>query len=453
MTDVLRPRQVTAIDGITTAFLRGFKAPILRASTGFGKTHTSATIIRRALAKGKRVWFLAHLDSILNATARKLEAEGIQYGWIAANHPGDRRHAVQIASVLTLVRRLDRYDPPELIIVDEAHLAVADSYQEVFKWAKAGPKFWEKGGAYLLHLTATPQRLDGRGMGEVADTIIDTCSTQELIDEGLLVPVRYFEPTAIGKDGKPALVGDPLSHYQKHAHGRPGIGFCVSNIEAQRYADMFRDAGYRTLAINGDSDPAMRDAAERGIQSGDIDLVFNCKLWVAGVDVPAVSCIIDMRPTDSLVTYLQGLGRGLRTDKGKTDLIYLDCVGNKGRHGDPTAERVWTLASAAQGSGKLKSEVPVKCCPKCFATVASIASTCMCGHVFEVKLRKIERIDGELVEAAEAAIQAKRMERQAQGRAQTLEELVAIGQSRGMKRPRLWANFVLRARHAKEMRA
>lgn len=448
----LRPRQIKAVDDVSTAYRLGFKAPILRASTGFGKTHTSATIIRRALAKGKRVWFLAHLDSILNATARKLQVEKIPYGWIAANLPGDRRQPVQIASVLTLVRRLDRYEPPDFIIVDEAHLAVADSYQEIFKWAKAGPKYWQKGGAHLLHLTATPQRLDGRGMGEIADTIIDTCSTQELINEGLLVPVRYFEPTVQGSDGKPALVGDPLSHYRKHAHGRPGVGFCVSNIEAQRNADLFRSAGYRTMAINGDSDPATRDAAERSLQAGTVDLVFNCKLWVAGVDVPAISCIIDMRPTDSLVTYLQGLGRGLRTDDGKTDLIYLDCVGNKQRHGNPTAERVWTLASAAQGSGKLKSEVSTKTCPKCFATLASISSTCMCGHIFTPTPRKIEKIDGDLVES-QAAEQAKKMERMAQGRAQTEAELVELGRRRGYARPELWARAVYRARIAKEARA
>ena len=440
----LRPRQIKAIEDIVTAYRRGFKAPILRAPTGFGKTHTAATIIRQSLAKGNRVWFLAHLDSILNATARKLDADGIPYGWIASGLP------VQICSILTLVRRLDQHEPPGLILVDESHLAVADSYQEIFKWTKAGPKYWQKGGAYLLHLTGTPQRLDGRGMGEVADTIIETCSTQELIDEKLLVPVRYFEPIAMGDDGKPALVGDPLSHYMKHAHGRPGVGFCVSNIEAEKNAQIFKEAGYKTLAINGDSDPVMRDFAERGLQSGKLDIVFNCKLWVAGVDVPAISCIIDMRPTESLVTYLQGLGRGLRTDDGKEDLVYLDCVGNKERHGNPTAERVWTLQSAAQGSGKLKSEVPVKSCPTCFATVASIASTCACGHVFEVKPRNIQKIDGELVESVAEAIKAKKIERQKQGRAQTLEDLIRIGRARGMKRPELWGKYVLRARAAKE---
>lgn len=453
MAITLRPRQVKAVADIQAAYRAGFKAPILVAATGFGKTATSTHLIRMALARGKRVWFLAHLDEILKATAEKLRAEGIPFGWIAADMPGDRHQAVQVVSVFTLVNRLDRYDPPDFIIVDEAHLAVANSYQEVFRWAKAGPKFWRPGGAHLLHLTATPQRLDGRGMGEVADILIPTCSTQDLIDEQLLAPIRYFEPTATGPDGKPVIVGDPLSHYRKHADGRPAIAFCVSNKEAEEQAELFRRAGYRTMAISGDSDPGLRDAAVSGIMSGAIDVVFNCKLWVAGVDVPAVSCIIDLSPTESVTRYLQGLGRGLRTHPGKQDLIYLDCVGNKARHGDPTAARLWSLQGAAQGSGRVASEVPAKTCPKCFSTVHAAATHCHCGHEFEAKPRVVQRIDGELREAElRAKEQAQREARQAQGRAKTLEELIEYGRKTGKKRPELWARFVLRSRIEKQRR-
>ena len=447
----LRPRQTKAVDDVTAAYRAGFKAPILIAPTGFGKTHTSATIIRRALAKGKRVWFLAHLDEILGATARKLQAEGIPYGWIAAGRAGNRKLAVQVVSVFTLARRLDRYDPPDFLIVDEAHLAVANTYQEVFKWAKAGPRYHEPGGAFLLHLTATPQRLDGRGMGEVADVLVPTCSTGDLIDEGLLAPIRYFEPTTRDKDGKPAIVGDPLGHYRKHAHGRPAIGFCTSNEHAEENAELFRQAGYRTMAISGDSDPVLRDQALEGIQSGQLDLVFNCKLWVAGVDVPAVSCIIDLAPTDSLVRYLQGLGRGLRTHPGKDDLVYLDCVGNRERHGDPVAQRLWTLAGSDQGSGKVASEVPTKTCPKCFSTVHAAATNCSCGHVFVVQGRQVKQIDGDLREVSGDAPAPVRQS-EGQWRAKTLEDLVALGRKRGMKRPEAWARFVFMARQQKELR-
>ncbi|MEY5098204.1 MAG: hypothetical protein RJA36_923 [Pseudomonadota bacterium] len=453
MAITLRPRQVKAVEDIQRAYRSGFKAPILVMPTGGGKTATASVIMQMALARGRRVWFLAHLDEILKATAAKLRAEGIPYGWIAADMPGDRKQAVQVVSVFTLVNRLDRYDPPDFLIVDEAHLAVANSYQVIFEWAKAGPKFWRPGGAHLLHLTATPQRLDGRGMGEVADILIPTCSTQDLIDEQLLAPIRYFEPTVLGPDGKPAIVGDPLSHYRKHADGRPAIAFCVSNKEADEQAEAFRAAGYRTMAISGDSDPGLRDAAVEGIMSGAIDVVFNCKLWVAGVDVPAVSCIIDLSPTESVTRYLQGLGRGLRTHPGKEDLIYLDCVGNKSRHGDPTAARLWSLQGAAQGSGRVASEVPAKNCPKCFSTVHAAATHCHCGHEFEAKPRVVQKIDGELRESQLRAQEAARLEaRQAQGRAKSEQELIEFARKTGKKRPELWARHVIRAHMEKERR-
>lgn len=446
----LRERQKKAVSDIATAYRSGYKAPVLVMPTGGGKTHTAAAIIRMALAKGKRIWFLAHLQEILAATAGKLRAERIPHSFIMANQIADCRQQVQIASVQTLVRRLDRYAPPDFLIVDEAHLAVAESYQAIFEWAGAGPKFWRPGGAHLLHLTATPQRLDGRGMGEVADIIVQTCSTGDLIDEGLLAPIRYFEPTVIDADGKRKLVGEPIDHYRNHAHGRPAIGFCVSNEEARENAALFAAAGYRTLAISGDSDPVLRDMALRGIQTGQLDVVFNCKLWVAGVDAPAVSCILDMAPTDSLTRYLQGLGRGLRTHPGKQDLIYLDCVGNRARHGSPTAERAWTLASRGEGSGQVKNEVSTKSCPKCFGTVASVATHCKCGHKFEVVGRVLERMEGVLQEVDPGAAAAeKKQARQDQGRAQTEEELIAIGRGRGMKRPELWARHIIRARNTK----
>lgn len=443
----LRPRQHQAVDDIVAAYKRGFKAPILRAGTGFGKTHTAARLIRRSLAKGKRVWFLAHLDSLLTATARKLTEDGIKFGWIWGDMPADPSQQVQIVSVQTVVNRLDRQAPVDLLIVDESHLAVAESYQRVFAWAKAGPKYWQPGGAWLLHLTASPQRLDGRGMGEVADCIVETCSTQTLIDEGLLVPVRYFEPTVKSENGKRILVGDPLDHYRKLAAGRPTIAFCISNEFAAAEAARFKRAGLRTMAISADSDTELRERAEWAIQNGELDVVFNCKLWIAGIDVPAVSCILDMAGTDSLVRFLQGGGRGFRTHPGKEDLIYLDCVGNRDRHGDITAEREWTLDGAAQGSGRVVQEVPVRQCSKCFATMPAQATRCMCGAVFPVKPREVERVDGNLTEVSQAAKAAeKKAKNFAQVRADTLAELEALAIKRNYARPSLWARAVYQGR-------
>lgn len=469
----LRPRQEQAIADLRRSFQTKHRAPILLAPTAFGKTATSTVMIKTSIEKGLRVWFMAHLKEILDSTASALTNSGIRYGYIWAGHLADRRQQVQVVSVQSAARRLDRLEKPDLIIVDEAHLAVAKTYQDVFEWANAGPKYWKPGGALLLHLTATPKRLDGRGMGEVADDIVYTCSTQEMIDEGLAPPVRYLTPDMpdskefghIGGDfnpkmvaavmDKPAIVGSALDLYMRMGRGRPGLGFCANIASARNYAERFAAAGLRTMAISGDDHDAQRDLALQGIQNGKLDFVFNCKLWVAGVDAPAISYIADLAPTESLTRYLQGLGRGLRNAPGKSDLIYADHSANMARHGNPLAPREWSLAADPEKQSRAsKYEIGEKKCPACLASVSSIATHCKCGHEFVPQGREIEEIDGELreVDLAEAARAQQIERRREQGQAQTEQDLIQIGRQRGMARPELWARHVLRARIAKESR-
>jgi superfamily II DNA or RNA helicase len=455
----LRPRQLKAIEDLRAAYRAGHRSPILCAATGFGKSHTAVEMIRNAVAKGLRVWFIAHLRELLIDASKRLASAKIPHGWIASGAQGDRRKPVQVAMVQTLVRRLDRYEPPDLLIIDEAHLAVAKSYQDILAWAP---------NAKRLLLTATPTRLDGRGMGEVADVIIPTCSTQDLIDEGLLAPIRYYAPDAPDMTGvrttagefngadvralmdKPKITGSAVAHYRKLAHGRPAIAFCVSIEHANHVASEFRAAGYRAAAISGDSDQVERDAALQGLQAGQLDVVCNCALWVAGVDAPAVSVIILLAPTQSVTKYLQSVGRGLRTHPGKPDCIVLDHAGNIARHGHPCQPREWTLEGAEKKKAAQKSEVPVKTCPACFAVVHSATTHCSCGHQFAPTPRVLEQVEGELqeIDPAVARVQARRE----QGRAQSEADLVALGRARGMRRPEAWARHVLMARKAKEHR-
>lgn len=455
----LRPRQIKAIEDLRAAYRAGYRSPILCAPTGMGKSHTAVEMMRSALAKGLRVWFVAHLRELLIDASKRLTEANIPHGWIAAGALGDRRKPVQVVMIQTLVRRLDRYEPPDLIIIDEAHLAVAKSYQDVLAWAP---------DAKRLLLTATPTRLDGRGMGEIADIIIPTCSTQDLIDEGLLAPIRYYAPSKPDLSGvrttagefngadlaaamqKSRITGSAVEHYRKLAHGRPAIAFCVSIEHAHHVCAEFQAAGYRAAAISGDSDQVERDAALQGLQAGQLDVVCNCALWVAGVDAPAVSCIILLSPTQSVTKYLQSVGRGLRTHPGKPDCIVLDHAGNIERHGAPTQPREWTLEGAERKKGAAKSEVPVKTCPACFAVVHSAATHCSCGHEFAPAARVLEQVDGELQEIDQALM--RQQARREQGRAQSEADLVALGRARGMRRPEAWARHVLMARRAKEAR-
>lgn len=453
MTPTRRPRQHQALADLRQAYGVGRRAPILVAPTGFGKTAIAGEIVRQAVAKQRRVWFVAHLKEILDDTSHRLTAAGISYGQIRAGRSEMPGKPVQIVSVQTAVRR-HNLQRPDLMIIDECHLAVARTYQDLVM---------ELGRPMLLGLTATPERLDGRGLGEMFDDLVLTCSTADLIDEGLLAPIRLFSPRLAdlpsrrGKEfnqeedgailSRPAIIGDALSHWKRLCAGRRGVAFCCNVRHAQKVAEQWRLAGYRAMAVHGDSDDADRREAIAGLRAGRLDLVTCAELWVAGVDVPEIDVVIWLRRTTSVTTWLQGNGRGMRIASGKGDLLIIDHTDNSdpSRLDHPLIEREWTL----EGKAKKKSEqrISVKVCPKCFAAISSQAPKCTeCGHVFAAeKRRELLQVDGELVER-KLEIWSRKRE---QGNAQTLEDLIKVGQSRGMKNPRGWARHVLAARQAK----
>lgn len=456
MTLTLRPRQAKAIADVRAAFSSGYRAPVLVAPTGAGKTFTAIEIVRLTIARGRSVWFLAHLREILDDTAARLIAAGISHGSIRAGRSSDYSKLVQVVAVQTAVRR-SHLPRPDLIIIDECHLAVANSYRQVIAAA---------GSPLLLGLTGTPQRLDGRGLGEVFDLLVHTCSTADLIDEGLLAPIRIFAPPGVDLSrlhtragdfdqgeasaimARPQVVGDALSHWRKLCQGRRGVAFCTTVAHAQAVAEQWQRAGFRAVAVHGGSDDAERREAVAGLRAGRLDLVACAQLWIAGVDVPEIDAVIWLRPTQSLTAWLQGNGRGLRCAPGKRDLLILDHVGNSARLGHPLTVHDWTL------DGRVKRRagerpVSIRVCPSCFSALQSGTPQCPeCGHQFQPERRELQHVEGELQEVI-----ARRERRAEQSSAQSYEDLVRIGHRRGMANPRGWARHVLAAREAKRGRS
>jgi superfamily II DNA or RNA helicase len=457
----LRSYQGTLVERTRANFILGKRNQLLVLPTGGGKTVCFSYMAGAAKSKGLTVWILAHRVELLEQISRTLRDFGIAHGMIAPGYLGDRRQQVQVASVFTLARRLDRYEKPDLIIVDEAHHAISKS-----TWGmviKANPQ------AKLLGVTATPIRLSGEGLGDLFECMVQGPTVAELIEQGALSPYRLFAPAGVDLSGvhskmgdfvrgelaeamnKRSITGDAVSHYRKLADGKRAVAFCVSVEHAEHVAAQFREAGIPAASIDGGMDKVLRQSVLASFSAGDLRVLTSCDLISEGFDVPAIEVAILLRPTQSLGLYLQQVGRCLRVFPGKTEAIILDHAGNVKRHGLPDEDRIWTLEGKAKKRKSKPTEVPVKTCPKCFATVASAATDCACGHHFEPVERKIEHVDGELQEIDPAA--ARREARIEQGRAQTEQDLVAIGRARGMKRPELWARHVLRARHAKEMRA
>jgi len=442
----LRPYQTDLITAIRLQYQLGHRKVLAVLPTGAGKTVCFSHIAQSAARKGNRVLIAVHRQELLDQASRSLP---MPHGLIAANRSMDLSHAVQVASVQTLARRLHKLprDFFQLVVIDEAHHSNAGT------WAKVLDHFQS---AHLLGVTATPIRLDGRGLGEHYQTMVEGPSAQWLTDNGYLANARVlappgFDSTGIRKrmgdfDTKEAeqrvgtIMGDCLSHYRKHLDGQTAIAFCCSVAHAEAVARLFQCNGIPAASIDGTMDAATRRQLLRDLGTGRIKVLTSCALIGEGVDVPSVGGCIVLRPTQSVSLHLQMIGRCLRPSPGKAAAVVLDHVGNTLRLGHHLEPREWTLDGIAKRD---REKAPsVKVCPACFAAMASQARQCVeCGHEFAAEVREMKQVDGELVE-----MQARQRKRE-QGNAQTLEELRQLAQRRGFKRG--WAERVYQARLAK----
>lgn len=455
---ILRAYQTEAIDAVRQSFAAGRRAPLLVAPTGAGKTVIFSYITQNARAKGRRVMILTHRAELLDQTSRALTGLGVDHGVVAAGRTADPAQAVQVAGVQTLVRRLDYVRPPDLIIIDEAHHAAAGSWRAI---VRAYPD------ARLLGVTATPERLDGKSLGDVFDDLIRGPEVAGLIAQGFLSPPKHFAPpTALDMSGvrtvagdynkadleravdRPTITGDAVAHYQRLCPGAPAIAFCTSILHATHVAQDFKAAGYRWEVFDGTLSPTERREVVEGLGTGALHGISSCEIVSEGFDLPCVTAAILLRPTQSLGLYLQQVGRVLRPHAAKTHALILDHVGNTLRHGLVTQRREWSLEGAGPRRRRKKDdeeEVKNRQCPACYG-VHEPAPVCpMCGHVYEVQQRKLEAVDGTLQELTEDNIRA--MAKREQGSARSLAELVALGRARGYKNPAAWATHILSARN------
>ncbi len=417
----LRPYQQDLADAIRAKYAARHVAVLAVSPTGSGKTVLFSYIAHNAAARGKRVLILAHRRELISQASRKLYDACVEHGIISPGHT-PTRDLVQVASVQTLGRRLGdpRYQAPDLIVIDESHHAVAGQWATVV-------------GAYpdarILGVTASPERLDGRGLGREAggpfDAMVMGPSIAQLIAGGFLVPSRVFAPADGGPDlsgvrtkggdfdgaslaaamDKPGLTGDAAEHYARLTPGLPAVAFCTNVAHAEHTAEQFRAAGWRAVAASGKTPTAERDAIIAGLATGAVQVLCAADLVSEGLDIPAISVVIMLRPTQSLGLYIQQIGRGQRPADGKTHLTVLDHAGNVLRHGMPEADREWTL----EGRKKRQkpAEAAVRQCPSCYA-VHNIGPKCPeCGHSYAAAAaepKKIEVRDGDLQEVDQARL-------------------------------------------------
>lgn len=487
MSFALRNYQVEAEDGVRDA-MRLARAVLLVLATGAGKTVIFSDIARKAALKDKRILILAHRDTLIRQASDKLTDYGVEHGIIMAGFTAMRHRLVQVASVQTLVRRLDkmtaRGDRFDLIIIDEAHLSAAKSYRDV---VEAFP------GAKLLGVTGSPCRLDGKGLhrdlGGLYDTMVQGISIKDLIAQGFLVrPVVYASAERINLDGvkkvageydsqaladvmdKPVITGSAIDHWKKICPGVPAVAWCANVQHAEHVAADFNAAGIPALALSGESTSEDRSRALKALTSGKLKIITFAMLLVEGVDCPAIGAIIMLRPTMSLASYLQVIGRGLRpiyakgmpldTDANRFAAIeagpkgnrcfVLDHAGLTFRHGFADEDREWSLEGVKKKKGKKKDAdeqaVALKQCDKCYL-VHIPAPTCPgCGHVYPAAAgRSIEEVEGELQQITPEMQERMRVQqRSAQASAKSVDDMMTqLGYSRGR------AEAIVKAREEK----
>lgn len=434
---ILRPYQSAGVDAVHAAFSGGAMRVLYTLPTGGGKTVVFTAVAQLAAAARTRTCILVHRDTLLLQASRKLYECGVQHSVIAPGHRGRYGDLIHVASVQTLVRRLDRHDF-DFLIPDEAHHAVSPTYQKIFgRWPEA----------HVLGVTATPIRTDGRGLDAVFDQLVPGPSIGELIRDGYLVePVAYgpAKPVELGSVrtrmgdydqaqlaaamDRTEITGDAVDHYRRLCPGAPAIVFCVNIKHAEDVAADFAAAGFRAAFVSGEMHVAEIRRRIGGLADGSVQVLASCDLVSEGVDVPGVVAAILLRPTKSQAVYLQQVGRALRpvyapsystADRDsrlgaiaastKPHAIVLDHAGNCFRHGMADDDREWALEGRKKRAGAGGGvTIAVRQCPKCFQCHKPAPSCPGCGHVYVVLAEAPELVAGELAQIDKEALRRAR---------------------------------------------
>jgi len=445
----LRPYQLDLVELTRDAF-RKYRRVIMQLSTGGGKTCIAAYIGSGAYAKGNQMLVLTHRQEIKGQLVRAFTGAGVPCADIGTDSP------CHIDTIGIAANRLGTYAPPDFIFVDEFQHAVSTTFLKVIE---AFPN------AKVLGLTATPQRLDGKGLNQVADVIVSGPSMKWLIANGWLKQPIYYAPkelvdvSGLRKTGgdfnhadleklmaKPSVTGNAVIEYQRLANGRTALAFCVTVAHAEGVARAFSEAGITSESVDGKLSKDERAERLARLASGRTKVLTSCELISEGFDAPAVGAVISLRPTASLTMHMQQIGRGLRPSTD-SDCIVLDHAGNCFRHGLAEEDREWSL------EGKAKRKVPEKLeeihrCQVCYAVFAGAACS-QCGIQRAPSPRELKQKEGEMQRLLEVR---HRIDHKAEERAaKTLEDLQAIALKRGYSPKWAWIRWKTSWRNRKAM--
>ena len=411
-----------------------------------------AEIARRTTKNNNRVMFLIHRKEVLKQAVKTFNNQDVNPDLLTAG------------MVQTLTRRIDKLPTPDVILVDEAHHALAKSYQNILnKFPKA----------IVLLFTATPHRTGRTQLDQIADDIIVGQSIHELTDKGFLAPFRYFQPPndfdakllkrsstgdftneSMQQAMNTKIFGHIVKQYKRIAPGMQAVVYTYSIDSAIKIAAEFNSEGISAVEVDGTTSKEKRAVAVRKFREQKIKILVNVNLFTEGVDLPDVDCVIMARPTASLALYLQFSMRCLNPRPGKTAII-IDHANNFKTFGYPDDDRDWKQAIK---SGKQKSKtlltdpgLAIVTCDYCFAVVKASEvkdGKCpICGKPIKVhEAKPVSDVD--LVEASKERQKAiheivksdllKSVATKSVSELHSLRELQAYGKLHGYKPGWAW---------------
>lgn len=363
MADILRPYQENGINGVISHWNSGTRRVLLVAPTGSGKTVLASEFCQREMDVGGAVLFVVHRTELLDQTAERLEKRfgNFDVGTVGPGRRSKPHARIQVGTVQSLLAR-DIRPNASLAIFDEAHHYAATDWAELFN-------HYQK--ARLLGLTATPERSDGKPLGDLFDELVVAAKYSELLRDKFLVNCAiYHADQSMGMD----LAQDPLLAYQRYAENSQCFVFCASVEAAEALAVRFNEAGIPAACIEAKTKKLDRKRTIDAFKRGELRVITNVNTMTEGVDVPQARTVILARVFRHVGGYLQAAGRVLRPHPSKPHAILVDLVGAVLLHRYPTDDRDYSL----EGDGiKLAPGLaPLTVCASCGATYVSRPGGC-----------------------------------------------------------------------------
>jgi len=377
----LRPYQRRAVNDVMRHWRdQTAERVCLVAPTGSGKTVMGEEVAFRAYQAGAPILWVAHRRELVKQAAshlsRRFAPEDV--GLIMPGEPYNPDAKVQVGTVQTLLASGKRPDA-RLVVFDECAHYVADDWSSLHE---AYPN------TRLLGLTATPQRTDGRPLGDMFERLVVAAQYSDLIRDGHLVPCAVYQPPERVDNNELAL--DPVKAYQAHAEGSRAFCFAPTVELATQYAAAFNEVGIPATMVEASTPTAERDSAVERFRAGDIRVLCNVYIFTEGTDIPAAQTIILARGCSHASPYLQMVGRVLRPAPDKTEAVLIDLTGASLKHGLPTEDRVYSLEGNAITTVR---ETPLKVCLRCGYTMSAADMKCpRCGFTFPVKRKPQPKI-------------------------------------------------------------